>query len=70
MTDVYLCYNGKLLDSFSDENTDKAIRVIKEAVKFEVIINNDNGRYIFEVKLEEANWKLKRDNIEITHTAL
>lgn len=61
MTEIFLCYNGKLLDSFSDENTDKAIRVIKKGVKFEIIIHNDNGRYIFEAILDEANWKLKNE---------
>lgn len=60
MTEIYLCYNEQLLDSFSDESLDKAIRVIKNGVKFDVIINNDNGRYIFEVKLDEAEWKLKK----------
>lgn len=61
MTEIYLCYNEQLLDSFSDESLDKAIRVIKNGMKFDVIINNDNGRYIFEVKLDEAEWKLKKD---------
>lgn len=60
MTEIYLFYNGELLDSFSDENTEKAIMALLKAVKFEVIINNDNGRYIFEVGLDEAAWKIKK----------
>lgn len=60
MTETYLCYNGKLLDTFSEENTEKAIMSLLKAVKFEVIINNDNGRYIFEVALDEAAWKIKK----------
>lgn len=60
MTETYLYYNGKLLETFSGENTEKAIMALLKAVKFEVIINNDNGRYTFEVKLDEANWKLKK----------
>ena len=60
MTETYLCYNGKLLDTFSGENTEKAIMALLKAVKFEVILNNDNDRYIFEVGLEEASWKIKK----------
>ena len=61
MTETFLYYNGKLLETFSGENIEKAIMALLKAVKFEVIINNDNGRYIFEVKLDEAGWKLKKD---------
>ncbi len=60
MTETYLYYNGKLLETFSGENTEKAIMALLKAVKFEVIINNDNGRYIFEVGLDEAAWKIKK----------
>lgn len=60
MTETYLYYNGKLLEAFSGENTEKAIKALLKAVKFEVIINNDNGRYIFEVGLDEAAWKIKK----------
>lgn len=60
MTETYLYYNGKLLETLSGENTKKAIMALLKAVKFEVIINSDNGRYIFEVKLDEAEWKLKK----------
>lgn len=60
MTETYLYYNGKLLETFSGENTEKAIKALLKAVKFEVIINNDNGRYIFEVELDEAAWKIKK----------
>lgn len=60
MTETYLYYNGKLLETFSGENTEKAIMALLKAVKFEVIINNDNSRYIFEVGLDEAGWKIKK----------
>lgn len=60
MSEIYLYYNGKLLDTYSGENTDKALRLLKKATKFEVIINNDNDRYVFEVKLGETDWKLKK----------
>lgn len=60
MTETYLYYNGKLLETFSGENTEKAIKALLKAVKFEVIINNDNSRYIFEVGLDEAAWKIKK----------
>lgn len=61
MTETYLYYNGKLLETFSGENTEKAIMSLLKAVKFEIIIHNDNGRYIFEAILDEANWKLKNE---------
>ena len=60
MTETYLYYNGKLLETFSGENTEKAIKALLKAVKFEVIINNDNSRYIFEVGLDESAWKIKK----------
>lgn len=60
MSETYLYYNGKLLETFSGENTEKAIMALLKAVKFEVIINNDNSRYIFEVGLDEAGWKIKK----------
>lgn len=60
MTETYLYYNGKLLETFRGENTEKAIKALLKAVKFEVIINNDNDRYIFEVGLDEAAWKIKK----------
>lgn len=60
MSEIYLYYNGKLLDAYTAENTDKAITLLKKATKFEVIINNDNDRYIFEVKLGGSDWKLKK----------
>ena len=44
MTEASLYYNGKLLATFSGENTEKAIMALLKAVKFEVIINNDNDR--------------------------
>ena len=60
MSEIYLYYNGKLLDTYSGENTEKVMRLLKRATKFEVIIDNDNGRYVFEVGLEETDWKLKK----------
>lgn len=60
MSEIYLYYNGKLLDTYSGENTEKVMRLLKKATKFEVIIDNDNGRYVFEVGLEETDWKLKK----------
>lgn len=60
MTETYLYYNGKLLETFSGENIEKAIMALLKTVKFEVLINNDNGRYIFEVGLDEAAWKIKK----------
>lgn len=59
MSEIYLYYNGKLLEAFSGENNDKVIDTFENAVKFEVILNNEINRYIFEVKLDEENWKLK-----------
>lgn len=45
MTEILLYYNGKLLDHYSDKNTEKAISILK-AVNFGLIINSDKGRYI------------------------
>ena len=61
MTEAYLYYNGKLLETFSGKIQKKAIMTLLKAVKFEIIIHNDNDRYIFEGKLDEANWKLKNE---------
>lgn len=60
MSEIYLYFNGKLLDAYSGENTDEVVSFLKKAAKFEVIIDNDNGRYVFEVKLAETDWKLKK----------
>lgn len=60
MTEIFLYYNEKLLDFYNLENIDKAVRTLKKATKFEVIIDNDNGRYTFEVKLDDTDWKLKK----------
>ena len=60
MSEIYLYFNGKLLDTYSGENTEKVMSLLKKATKFEVIIDNDNGRYVFEVKLAETDWKLKK----------
>lgn len=64
MIKIYIYYNGSLLEAYSCENMDKAIRLLKKVTKFDVIINIDNDRYVFEVELDEAAWKIKRDNIE------
>lgn len=60
MSEIYLYFNGKLLDTYSGENTEKVVSLLKKATKFEVIIDNDNDRYVFEVKLAETDWKLKK----------
>lgn len=60
MSEIYLYFNGKLLDTYSGENTKKVVSLLKKAAKFEVIVDNDNGIYLFEVKLAETDWKLKK----------
>lgn len=64
MSEIYLYYNGKLLETFTASSSEKALVSLNKLVKFEVIINNESDRVVFNVKLD-SNYKfISSDNID------
>ena len=64
MSEIYLYYNGKLLETFTASSSEKALASLNKLVKFEVIINNESDRVVFNAKLD-PNYKFKSsDNID------
>ena len=61
MSEIYLYYNGKLLETFTASSSEKALASLNKLVKFEVIINNESDRVIFNAKLD-PNYKFKSSN--------
>ena len=56
MSEIYLYYNGKLLETFTASSSEKALASLNKLVKFEVIINNESDRVVFNAKLD-PNYK-------------
>ncbi len=64
MSEIYLYYNGKLLATFTASCSEKALASLNKLVKFEVIINNESDRVVFNAKLD-LNYKfISSDNID------
>lgn len=64
MSEIYLYYNGKLLETFTASSSEKALASLNKLVKFEVIINNESDRVVFNAKLD-SNYKfISSDNID------
>lgn len=64
MSEIYLYYNGKLLETFTASSSEKALASLNKLVKFEVIINNESDRVVFNAKLD-TNYKfISSDNID------
>ena len=64
MSEIYLYYNGKLLETFTASSSEKALASLNKLVKFEVIINNESDRVVFNAKLD-LNYKfISSDNID------
>lgn len=64
MSEIYLYYNGKLLETFTASSSEKALASLNKLVKFEVIINNESDRVVFNAKLG-TNYKfISSDNID------
>ena len=59
MTEIFLYHNGKIIENYTGVNTEKAIQLLINGTKLEVLLNTDKECYKFEVKLTPGNWKLK-----------
>lgn len=59
MTEIFLYHNGKIIENYTGVNTEKAIQLLINGTKLEVLLNTDKECYKFEVKLSTDNWKLK-----------
>lgn len=59
MTEIFLYHNGKIIENYTGVNTEKAIQLLINGTKLEVLLNTDKECYKFEVKLNADNWKLK-----------
>lgn len=64
MSEIYLYYNGKLLETFTASSSEKAVASLNKSVKFEVIINNESGRFVFNAKLDPNYKFISSDNID------
>lgn len=64
MSEIYLYYNGKLLDTFTTGCFEKCITLLNKSVKFEVILNNESDRFVFNVKLDPNYKFILSDNID------
>lgn len=64
MSEIYLYYNGKLLETFTASSSEKALASLNKSVKFEVIINNESDRVVFNVKLDPNYKFISSDNID------
>lgn len=64
MSEIYLYYNGKLLETFSASSSEKAVASLNKSVKFEVIINNESDRFVFNAKLDPNYKFISSDNID------
>lgn len=63
MSEIYLYYNGKLLETFTASSSEKAVASLNKSVKFEVIINNESDRFVFNAKLDPNYKFISSDNI-------
>ena len=64
MSEIYLYYNGKLLETFTASSSEKAVASLNKSVKFEVIINNESDRFVFNAKLDPNYKFISSDNID------
>ena len=64
MSEIYLYYNGKLLETFTASSSEKALASLNKLVKFEVIINNESDRIVFNGKLDPNYKFISSDNID------
>lgn len=64
MSEIYLYYNGKLLETFTASSSEKALASLNKLVKFEVIINNESDRVVFNTKLDQNYKFISSDNID------
>lgn len=64
MSEIYLYYNGKLLETFTASSSEKALASLNKLVKFEVIINNESDRFVFNAKLDPNYKFISSDNID------
>lgn len=64
MSEIYLYYNGKLLETFTASSSEKALASLNKLVKFEVIINNESDRVVFNAKLDPNYKIISSDNID------
>lgn len=64
MSEIYLYYNGKLLETFTASSSEKALASLNKLVKFEVIINNESDRVVFNAKLDPNYKVISSDNID------
>ena len=64
MSEIYLYYNGKLLETFTASSSEKALASLNKSVKFEVIINNESDRVVFNAKLDPNYKIISSDNID------
>lgn len=64
MSEIYLYYNGKLLETFTASSREKALASLNKLVKFEVIINNESDRVVFNTKLDPNYKFISSDNID------
>lgn len=64
MSEIYLYYNGKLLETFTASSSEKALASLNKLVKFEVIINNESDRIVFNAKLDPNYKFISSDNID------
>lgn len=64
MSEIYLYYNGKLLETFTASSSEKALASLNKLVKFEVIINNESDRVVFNTKLDPNYKFISSDNID------
>lgn len=64
MSEIYLYYKGKLLETFTASSSEKAVASLNKSVKFEVIINNESDRVVFNEKLDPNYKFISSDNID------
>lgn len=64
MSEIYLYYNGKLLETFMASSSEKVLASLNKSVKFEVIINNESDRFVFNAKLDPNYKFISSDNID------
>lgn len=64
MSEIYLYYNGKLLETITASTSEKALASLNKLVKFEVIINNESDRVVFNVKLDPNYKFISSNNID------
>lgn len=64
MSEIYLYYNGKLLETITASSSEKALASLNKLVKFEVIINNESDRVVFNTKLDPNYKFISSDNID------